>query len=121
MHSKRLARVVENGSGESEVEIGGILSALILVGILAGLTALGTVGVLVTRANASEADVVEIKSTVERQGRNVMRLDECQRRQQQQMAHANAKLDALLTKLEVTKRIPLPALPPSSLEPEPAR
>lgn len=118
MHSKRLARVVSNGSGDSEVEIGGLLSGIILAAVIAAATAIVSVAVLAWRADASEEDVKEIKETVERQGRNQMRLDECQRRQQQQVAHANRKLDALLTKLEVTERIPLPPLPSSSLEPE---
>ena len=112
-------KVVENGDGTARVDLGSIVSTLIVVGVLSGLGALGTVGILAHQANAEEAKVAEIEEEVDRQGRNQMRIDECQRRIRQDTKHANLKLDALLTALEVTERIPRPTLPPSSLERKP--
>ena len=112
----RRPEIVENGDGTTRVDLGSILSTLVVVSILSGLGALGTVGVLAHQATAEEAKVAAIETEVDRQGRNQMRIDECQRRIRQDTQHANAKLDALLEAMEVTERIPRPSLPPSSLE-----
>lgn len=112
----RRPEVVDNGDGTRTVNLGTIVSTLIVAAILSGLGALGTVSVLAYRASAEEAKVQEIDEAVGRQGRNQMRIDEQQRRIGQDVEHANTKLDALLEKLEVTERIPRPPLPPSSLE-----
>ena len=115
----RRPEIVDNGDGTTRVDLGSIVSTLIVVGVLSGLTALGTVSVLAYRATAEEAKVEEIDEDVQRQGRNQMRMDEQQRRLGQDSQHALAKLDALLEAMKVTKRIPRPALPPSSLERKP--
>lgn len=112
-------KVVENGDGTARVDLGGIVSSLIVAGLLSGLAALGTVSVLAYRANAGEAKVEEIEKDVQRQGRNQMRLDERARRLEQDSQHANAKLDKVLEALKVNERIPRPPLPPSSLERKP--
>ena len=112
----RRPEVVENGDGSTRVDLGSIVSTLIVVGVLSGLSALGTVGILAHQASAEEARVEKIELEVDRQGRNQMRIDECQRRIRQDTKHANDKLDAVLEALKVTERIPRPPLPPSSLE-----
>jgi len=108
--------LIDNGDGSQTIQLGTIVSGLILAGLLAGASALVTVGILAYRASADEAKMEKVEIAVQRQGRNQIVLDGTQRHTQQDMTHANAKLDALLTKLEVTERIPRPPLPPSALE-----
>jgi len=112
----KAARVVDNGDGSQTIQLGTIVSTLITVAVVAGGTALVTVGVLTYRASADEEKMEKVEVAVARQGRNQILLDEGQRRIGQDTAHANAKLDALLTKLKVTERVPRPELPESKLE-----
>ncbi|MCP4869276.1 MAG: hypothetical protein GY898_11220 [Proteobacteria bacterium] len=113
---KSAGRVVDNGDGTQHVDLSNLLTTLIVAAILAGGTALVTVGVLVFRAEAAEGDIEAIEEDVSRQGRNQILLDAQQRRIGQDSEHANLKLDALLEAMEVTKRIPHPPLPASELE-----
>lgn len=109
-------RLIDNGDGSQTIQLGTIVSTLIAAALIAGGGALVTVGVLAYRASADEVKMEKVEIAVERQGRNQMRLDEGQRRIGQDTEHANLKLDALLMKLEVTERVPRPALPESNLE-----
>lgn len=112
----KAGRLVDNGDGTSYVNLGGLFTGLILAALLSGGSALVTVGVLAYRANAEQAKVETVEKKVGRQGRNQIRMDENQRRIRQDAEWANAKLDKLLEALQVSERVPRPALPPSCLE-----
>lgn len=112
----RRPEIVESADGARSINLGTIVSGLILAALLAGGSALVTVGVLVVKAEAAEGDIKKVEEDVARQGRNQIKLDENQRRIRQDTEHANAKLDKLLQALEVSERVPRPPLPPASLE-----
>ena len=109
-------RVIQNGDGSHNVELGTVLSALITAAVLAAAGALVTVGILGWRATASETKIAAVETDLARQGRNQMRLDERQRHIRKDVRWANDKLDAVLQEIGSTRRITEPDLPSSSLE-----
>lgn len=91
------------------------LLAALLIGAVSGAI---TLGVLVWRVTAAEADGSETAAKARRNEANIEILDRQQREIQRDQTWANRKLDALLEAQGVTARIDRPVLPPSELKKE---
>lgn len=116
---RRGIRLVSNGDGSHRLELGTIISALVVAGVLAIGGSLVSVSLLTWRTTQTEDQVEAMARCLGRQARNQLRLDERQRIIRKDVRWANNKLDAVLTKMKISDRVEEPALPDSVLEPVP--
>ncbi len=102
-----------NQTHEGErLDLGTLVTTLILAAAVAGAGAIVSVAVLVNRANASDVDVASINKQVRAMELNQVRIGEVVRRLERSSDWSQSKLDALLQAVNVP--VPeRPALPPS--------